>query len=188
MKTRISLCIAALAAIALSGCASLTPPARTHELTPGKPYVVDYDASRRGAYIVPVTPDGTGQFRVCAEPAPDVALESITKIIAELKLAQADVDAKTQIELSTRVVELAGRTQLVLVLRESLYRLCEQGLNGSLSQEQVSTLYTKVLDTIVMLAQSDLAREQKEIIENLRDPELRRIFQGILDQGVLGSK
>ncbi|MCA9803287.1 MAG: hypothetical protein KC777_15055 [Cyanobacteria bacterium HKST-UBA02] len=184
MKTRISLCIAAIAAVALSGCASLTPPARTHELTPGKPYVIDYDASRRGAYVLPAD----GSLKVCAEPAPDVALESITKIIAELKLADPNVDASTQIELQTKVVELAGRTQLVLVLRESLYRLCEQGINGSLSQEQVSTLYTKVLDTIVMLAQSDLAKEQKEIIQNLRDPELRRIFQGILDQGVLESK
>lgn len=185
MTTRKLLIVPALIALAfLSGCAALTPPARTHVLEAGKPYVIDYDASRRGAYILPAD----GSLRVCAEPAPDVALESITKIIAELRLAQADADGNAQIELSTRVVELAGRTQVVLILRESLYRLCEQGINGNLSNDQIAVLYQQVLDTIVMLAKTDLAREQKEIVENLKDPELRRIFEGFLEHGVLESK
>lgn len=178
MKKTITLCLTALALIALSGCAALTPPARTHVLTPGAPYIVDYDASRRGAYILPAD----GSLKVCAEPSPDVALESITKIIAELKLADPNVDAKTQLEFQTKVVELAGRTQLVLVLRESLYRLCEQGLNGQLNSEQIASLYKQALDTVLKLAETDLAKEQKEIIEGLKDPDLRKAFQGLLDQ------
>lgn len=148
-----------------------------HELEPGKPYLIDYDASRRGAYVLPA-----GSARVCAEPAPDVAIESITKIIAELKIPNSNVDASTQVELSTKVVELAGRTQLVLILRESLYRLCEQGLNGTLSNEQINDRYKQVLDTIVLLARSDLAANQKEIVEGLKDPDLRRVFERVIEQ------
>lgn len=174
----IVLVVSAIVFLSLSGCASMTSPARTHALEPGKPYIVDYDATRRGSYVLPAD----GSLKVCSEPSPDAAMESITKIIAELKLADnTNIDAKTQIELQTKVVELAGRSQLVLILRESLYRLCEQGMNGGLSQEQIAALYQQVLQTVVMLAQTDLAREQKEIIDKLQDPELRRIFQGALN-------
>lgn len=115
-------------------------------------------------------------------------MESITKIIAELKLAQADVDAKAQLELQQRIVELAGRTQLVLVLRESLYRLCEQGVNGQLSNDQIAALYRQALDTVLKLAETDLAKEQKEIIENLKDPALRKVFQDVISPGSGDSK
>lgn len=179
MRPAIVLMLSAIVILSLSGCASMTAPARTHALDPSKPYVVDYDASRRGAYILPAE----GSLKVCAEPAPDVALESITKIIAELKLADPNVDAKTQLEFQTKVVELAGRTQLVLVLRESLYRLCEQGANGQVNSEQIASLYKQALDTVLKLAETDLAREQKEIIEGLQNPELRKVFQNMLGFG-----
>lgn len=180
MRPAIVLTFSAVVILSLSGCASMTAPARTHPLDPSKPYVVDYDASRRGAYILPAD----GSLKVCAEPAPDVALESITKIIAELKLADPNVDAKTQLEFQQKVVELAGRTQLVLVLRESLYRLCEQGANGQLNSEQIASLYKQALDTVLKLAETDLAREQKEIIEGLQNPELRKVFQDMLGSGL----
>lgn len=185
MKFRHFLCLAAVLSIPLlSGCASLTAPARTHALEPGKPYAIDYDATRRGAYILPAD----GSMKICAEPSPDVAMESITKIIAELKLAQADVDAKTQMELQQRIVELAGRSQLVLVLRESLYRLCEQGVNQHLSNDQIAALYSQALDTVLKLAETDLAKEQKEIIENLKDPALRKVFEDVIGHGTVLPK
>ncbi|MCA9801329.1 MAG: hypothetical protein KC777_05055 [Cyanobacteria bacterium HKST-UBA02] len=160
MNRKALLCLLpALSLLFLSGCASLTSPARKHTLEPGGSYLVDYDATRRGAYIL----QKDSGARVCAEPAPDVALESISRIIAELRLAQQNADGKAQIELSTKVVELAGRSQLVLILRESLYRLCEQ-------------------DTIVLLAKSELASEQKAIVEGLQDPEIRRVFERVLEQ------
>jgi len=179
MNRKALLCLLpALSLLFLSGCASFTSPARKHTLEPGGSYLVDYDATRRGAYIL----QKDSGARVCAEPAPDVALESISRIIAELRLAQQNADGKAQIELSTKVVELAGRSQLVLILRESLYRLCEQGINGTLSSQQVNDLYKQVLDTIVLLAKSELASEQKAIVEGLQDPEIRRVFERVLEQ------
>lgn len=168
----------------LSGCATVTSPMRTHALENGKPYAIDYDATRRGAYILP----GDGSMKVCAEPAPDVAMESITSIIANLKLAQPNADASAQIELQQKIVELAGRTQLVLVLRESLYRLCEQGVNGQLNNEQIAMLYKQALDTVLRLADTDLAKEQRAIIENLKDPALREIFTKTIMNGAHNNR
>ncbi|HMO24334.1 MAG TPA: hypothetical protein PKC98_25505, partial [Candidatus Melainabacteria bacterium] len=108
----------------------------------------------------------------------------ITRLLAEANLPNSGVDGKAQIELNTKVVELAGRTQTVLFLRESLYRLCEQSLNGNLSSEQVNSLYQIALGTALKLAEKDLLAEKKEIIEKLEDPELKKIFQGILDDTI----
>lgn len=168
----------------LGGCASLTSPMRTHALQPGTPYAIDYDATRRGAYILP----GDGSMKMCAEPAPDVAMDSVTQIIANLKLPQTGVDANAQIELQQKVVELAGRTQLVLVLRESLYRLCEQGVNRQLSNEQIAALYKQALETVLRLADTDLAKEQRAIIENLKDPALRDVFRKSISNGTLKNR
>lgn len=182
---RLSICVAAFCVASfLSGCASMTSPMRTHALEAGKPYAIDYDATRRGAYILP----GDRSMKMCAEPAPDVAMESITNIIANLKLQQANADANAQVELQQKIVELAGRTQLVLVLRESLYRLCEQGVNGQLNNEQIAALYKQALDTVLRLADTDLAKEQRAIIENLKDPALRDVFRKNISTGTLKNR
>lgn len=169
--------VALFALVILSGCASLTNPSRLHQLDPGNSYALDLDASRRGVYVI----SRDHPVSICAEPAPDVAIEFVTKLLAEVKIPSSDLDAKTQAELSSRVIELAGRTQTVLFLRESLYRLCEQSLNGNLNSEQINELYQIALSTALKLAEKDLLEERKEIIESLDDPELRRIFRGILD-------
>lgn len=56
--------------IFLSGCANFIAPAREHSLDPSKQYWFDYDASRRGAVMVP----NTAKIKMCSEPSPDVAL------------------------------------------------------------------------------------------------------------------
>ena len=177
MKSLTTILAGALSLSLLSGCASLTNPTRLHELGPGKSYALDFDASRRGVYVV----DKNHPVSICAEPAPDVSIEFITRLLAEANLPNSGVDGKAQVELNMKVVELAGRTQTVLFLRESLYRLCEQSLNGNLTSEQVNSLYQIALGTALKLAEKDLLAEKKEIIEKLEDPELKKIFQGILE-------
>ena len=166
------------ALVILSGCASLTNPTRLHELKPGSSYALDLDASRRGVYVI----SKDHPVAICAEPAPDVAVEFVTKLLAEVSIPDSNLDAKTQAELSSKVIELAGRTQTVLFLRESLYRLCEQSMNGNLNSQQVHELYQLALGTALKLAEKDLLEERKEIIEKLDDPRLRRIFEGIIQE------
>jgi hypothetical protein len=134
------------------------------------------DATRRAAYVI----RKDQPIGICAEPAPDVSVEFVSKIMAEVQSQKGGIDAKAQAELQSKAIELAGRTQTVLFLRESLYRLCEQGLNGNLDPEHVKELYSIALQTALKLAEKDLLQEKKEIIQGLDDPELRRIFEGIV--------
>lgn len=163
---------ALLGALTLSGCASFAPPAGHAALESGKSYWFNYDASRRGAIFVP----GDQKIHYCAEPSPDVAVEFINRLLVEVNSGDAQLDAKAQAELQSKIIALAGRTSTVTFLREALYRLCEQSINGNLSGDQIGVLYEKALDTAIIVAQTDLADKNKEVLELLRDPEIRRTF------------
>ena len=93
-------------------------------------YAVTYPSDIRGAYFI----KKGSNVRICAEPAPDVALDTLQKLTADIsaKLAATEEgSAKFSSELSAKVVQLAGRTELLLLAREMLYRACE--LSPSLS-------------------------------------------------------
>lgn len=133
--------------LALGGCANLTPPARIHDVSEAKAHWIEYDASRRGALLR--TEDG--KIRGCAEPAPDIGLSLLSK----LKLQPEGVTAPVlDTELSSTVVALAGRTQVVLTLRESLYRICEAYMNGALSGPDVKSLFGDTLKAAQTIAEA----------------------------------
>lgn len=143
------LVIAVAITMILSGCANFTSPAREHTLD-NKMYWFDYDASRRGAVIVPTT----ASIKMCSEPSPDVALTLISKLEASLEKTGAG-KAGGSAEFSASVVKLAERTQMVMFLREALYRLCEQSLNQQFTPSEVLTTYNKVIDTAKAIADTD---------------------------------
>lgn len=149
--------IVCLIALLLSGCATLTSPARRHQLEKGETYWFDYDAGRRGAVLVPYNGRRSG-VRFCAEPSPDIALKSTVDLIAKAQTPQG-VSAEGSAKISTDAIALAGRTQTVVFLREALYRLCEQSLNGNLTQDQVAPLFGQILETSHKIAQAQLASE-----------------------------
>ncbi len=126
-------------ALLLTGCAGLQPSVAVHPIATNQPTFVDLDASRRGVVIIP-RPDNKGYF-VCAEPSPDVALEAVTKILAEAKTNGSNVDAKAEAEFRTAVIQLSKTQVSIRFLRESMYRICEQSINQNLSAEQVTKLY-----------------------------------------------
>jgi hypothetical protein len=160
----------ALAGAALSGaCAPLQENAEVLELKTPQMTTVSYTASLRGAYIVP----GDSKLRYCAEPAPDTALDSLQKLAAEVSVTVpqgAEGSAEFASELQAKVVQLAGRTQLVLLAREMLYRACELSLNHPEKSVEALELYTKVADIVRELgisdrtyAQADLFRQSKGV-------------------------
>ncbi|MFZ3185263.1 MAG: hypothetical protein WA173_14110 [Pseudomonas sp.] len=137
-------------AILLSGCTNLTSPAREHSLDPAKNYWFDYDASRRGAVMIP----GNSEMKICSEPSPDVALNLVSKI--ETSIEKTEIGkAEGSAEFNTAIVKLAERTQMVMFLRESLYRLCEQSLNQKFTPAEVITAYSNVIATAAKIAEAD---------------------------------
>ncbi|HEX7406963.1 MAG TPA: hypothetical protein VF515_04840 [Candidatus Binatia bacterium] len=165
----------------LTGCTNLTSPARKHALSNNATsYWFDYAADRRGALLI--SSSTPPNFKLCAEPFPDVALKQTSEILAKIKTQQSAIEGEAQAKFASDVVELAGRTQTVLFLRESLYRLCEQAINGNLSAGDVKDLYKDVLQAALQLAMADSAKQADALAKTLIkvDPNTRAAIEGFL--------
>lgn len=142
-----------LVAISLFGCSSFTPPARMHEMDSTHSYWLDYDVTRRGTLISNTT---SSSWKACAEPAPDAAIGMVAKLQGSLDIAgQGKAEGKG--ELSQSIVNLAEKTQMVLFLRESLFRLCELSINKDLNSQQTKELYESVLKSALALVEKEKA-------------------------------
>lgn len=153
--------VAALIVVLLSGCASFTAPARKHELDSSKSYWMDYDVSRRGTIVA----NTSSTWQACAEPAPDAAIGIVAKLEGSLNVAgQGNAEGKG--DLTQSVVNLAEKTQMVLFLRESLFRLCELTINTGLDAATAEELYKTVINAALELVkkeQAEIALEQKRL-------------------------
>ena len=141
-----------------SGCTFFMPPASEEKLNAKQAYWFHYEASRRGGFLVPTDSSGNSYVKMCAEPAPDVALARSAEFVA--KGVYQGATAEAQAKLSEQLAQLGGRTQTVLILRESLFRLCELSINGGLPSERITTLYTDVVQAVIKLAEADLENAQ----------------------------
>lgn len=146
-----------LLTVIICGCATFTSPAREHKLSEGEAYWFDYSASRRGTILIPR--HEKKNIAICAEPSPDVALEIVDKFKADVKVEKVEFGAETDIQ--EKVIQLAKRTQTIMFLRESLYRLCELSLNFQLEPEKVKDLYEKVIDAASDMAKAEILNAQE---------------------------
>ncbi len=160
MKSRFSTWLLMPLFLIMAGCANFTSPARQHPIDEKKAYWLDYDASRRGTLVFPED----AKVRTCAEPSPDVALSLVSKIEGTLK-PDAGGEATAKAEFNATVVELAKRTQMVMFLREALFRLCEQSLNGNFSQQDVVNTYKQILTAATDIVKTDQTAAQAKALE-----------------------
>lgn len=171
---KLKIALAAIIVTALAGCA-VNPAVSTHPIALGQPTVLTTDASARGIIVLP-RPDGRG-VSVCAEPSPDAILSTVAQMVAQVKLQNPQVDAQTQVNFQTAVVEFSKRSTTILFLRESLYRVCEQQINQNLSSDQVMQLYTMAMQTALKLAEADATSSQTKLAEQLKDPKVAALLK-----------
>lgn len=146
-------------ALSLAGCGLL--PKRgveIHSVPSAGTTVVSFPSDQRGAFFRDNGSTGT----YCAEPFPDTALDSVAKLAGKIDAGEAG-SAEIDSELSTKVVELAGRSQLVLLARELLYRTCELAANGKLTSDQIVAQNNSIIELIARLGQADLTRAQADL-------------------------
>ncbi len=164
--------------LALAGCAT-APSVSVHQLQPNQPYWMTTDASARGITMIP-RPDGKG-MEVCAEPSPDAMLQTVAQLTAQVQLQNPQVDAQTQVQFSTAVIELTQRTQTIVFLREVLYRVCEQSLNQNLTSDQVMQLEEMAMQTALKMAEADLAKTQNSTAKALQDPKVQKMWDQLVN-------
>jgi len=152
---------------------------RTIELPASGASVIDYPASRRGAYVLV----NNNKLYLLSEPAPDVA----TEITASLGLSAGTIgqitDPNLKAEYASKVVDLANRSQTLQVLREALFRLAEMGQNTELSVPQRVQLFEKVLDTVILIAATEFA--QTDLPDEAKGAFLRDVQKGTVDLDAL---
>jgi hypothetical protein len=143
--------------ILVGGCAIPQTTARKVDIDITKSTAITYPAQIRGVYIF----KPGDQLKICSEPVPDVAMESLEKLTANLKAKTAtelSIEPSLAYELNSKAVELAGRTQLVLLAREMLFRACELSINGEGNPELANQMFTKAIDIIGKMAATDQTR------------------------------
>lgn len=191
-----------IAAMSLAACGSDQEQARARAIGKSGFDLVSYTGTTRGAYI---WPDGNAK-RICAEPPPDLGLTTAREISANLKAAAANlgaigspsIDAGGAAKLSSAAIELAGRSQLVLLTREFLYRECELAANfapGTPEYEALSKQYLEILRVVATLAEADRDRAAAELLqaqiaadalERDQESKIEMILKGVIkaDGGV----
>lgn len=165
----------ALILVALVGCkpsaSSVAPKPTLHKLGKDRDgHVVTYDARQRGAYIL----QGAKALKICAEPPPDVAAnesaEASIKANLELmvKYSALQVGGKGGGESfakgTSEIADAATRTELVLVVRDILYRVCEMNANQTLTNQEAAEIFADVLRTTRTLGQRDNVGKLVEVL------------------------
>lgn len=130
--------------------------------------VIDYSATRRGAYILKAM---DGRSIIVSEPAPDVAKEITTSLGLSAETISQIASPELKAAYASKVIDLASRSQTLQVLRESMFRLSEMGASSDLTVNQRVALFTKVLDTVKVIAatelsNSDAPKEVKKALKN----------------------
>ena len=143
--------------LALAGCANWNAVYRTKTVASSGPRVITIDAKQRevlmvpdrehvggwvhgktkegtdGLIYAPETWQATGNWRVCAEAAPDVFSALAASASGTLK---ADIAGKSgEVNAALAIAETAAtieRTQTINLLRESFYRTCERYMSGAI--------------------------------------------------------
>lgn len=174
-----------------AACASTPQISSSHhyKLDPGQMHAVTYTARGRGAYVLR---DKDNKWtKLCAEPFPDaVASESAqreTGLDVQAALTYAAIAGNLGLKsndlqkASADIVDVAERTEVVLVLREALYRVCEANLNGTLTAEDTKAAFDGILSTARSLGQRNVTTALVKSLELEKDAATKaKIVQAIV--------
>jgi hypothetical protein len=76
--------------------------------------------------------------------------------------ASNNLAVQANLNLSREVVELQGRTQLVLLAREFMYRNCEAAANGYISREDYLTLHKASINQVSEMLKASVSKAEAE--------------------------
>ncbi|MEX0899278.1 MAG: hypothetical protein WD081_01155 [Gammaproteobacteria bacterium] len=120
--------------------------------------ILNFKANQRAAYIL----SSGDRIAVCSEPAVDVVFSTRKTIDTTLTLAKES--GKLDAASIRDAIELSGRTELVVLAREMLYRICELQLsNENFDTTKLAAMHTQVLDTLKTMAHADLVRAEASL-------------------------
>ena len=144
-------------ALIAGGCRTFTSPARSRKVNDSVTWI-DYDATRRGTVIVKMA---DGRYRVLSEPAPDVAMGVVSEFVG--KASYEGISGEASAKVTETIAELGKRTETIMFLRESMFRLNEMQSTAELESAEVVRLYERVLDAALALAKAEQLRAAENV-------------------------
>ena len=125
IKTITLICVTT-SSLVLSGCSMFESSARKHSIAADEKtaYWFDYNSHRRGAFIIP----DKKNVKIISEPAPDTVVENILKLAGSLNYQS--VTGQVSADLSQQIIQLGQRSEMIMFLRETMFRLSEAGNNA----------------------------------------------------------
>ncbi len=166
------LVLCAVAGVTLVGCGA---PQRTGEIMDASKManysgMVTMPAELRSAYFAGPAKDAV--LRYCAEPAPDTAAQAALKVATAIEASGKSTSAAEgrgkvtgDVEYAVTVLELAGRTQAVLLTRELAYRVCEAHINGALKVGEAKEMLSNVILVSTELAKAEHANAETKKVD-----------------------
>ena len=140
-----------------AACANLSPLTSTKPIAEEGGHWLTYDASRRGTLLTV----RSGQIvRSCAEPAPDAVYSFVNSLKGTLRAPSGSSAEGVDAALNATVQALAGRDNLVLLARESLFRLCEARANQDISSQRYADIFQDILQQVKEIAAAEKARSE----------------------------
>lgn len=174
-------CLALL--LLVGGCANsnakVVEPSKVYRLKKQRAHAVTYDGRGRGAYMGP-----QDLVKLCAEPPPDVSanlkadssfsldLEALAEYEA-FKVALQSATA-TQQSASSEIADAVTRTELVLFMRDALYRVCEMHFNRVLDAQAAQQVFREVISAGRALGQRDNVAKLislAEVLATVKNPD-----------------
>lgn len=139
------------------GCANFSPLVTSRAIPQNGPHLITYDASRRGTLF---TVENGKVTAACAEPAPDTGYDLSNSFKVGGKGGKTPAEVSLDVALTAKVVELAGRDNLVLLTREAMFRLCEAEANGFFKNEAYVKKFGQILNQIAKIADAKKAQAE----------------------------
>jgi hypothetical protein len=151
---------------------------------------MDFDASRRGGLLIP----SNSPFQLVLEPSPDVAMSSVADFATKVSIA-GKIDASQTSTITQSLASLGERTEAVMALRESLFRLNLLAADGHIDSNQVTNLFGQILAVAQKIADAELekqnVKEQQAITAGKTADANRAASEqktAAIKQGLLDSK
>lgn len=145
--------LSATAALALSGCAAISPPPQgTLFEREGVSMVVIPGGSRETYFS-----DAKSLERHCRAPSPDVSVTASEGVSFSMPSLTGKGIGLNE-DASSGSLSLGGRNPAVLITRELLYRSCELSNNLNLPSDQALSLFRDTMEAIVRISAGQTGR------------------------------
>lgn len=194
--------------VAMTGCGTgvssrIAGSSSLYQMNGNSGYAVTYDSRGRGAYVAVTerierdenkNPIGKFlQLKLCAEPTPDASAnlgynsQTRASVDASLTYQAVTAGAKVGVDniqaITSTLADVAQRTELVLVMRDMLYRVCELHLNGVLDNDKTAAAFAHVIGVTAVLGQRDTVGRLLTLLAN-KDAQLAPAAQLTLSNAI----